>query len=65
MGHVLENGVSVVSQERQRGERLPAAAQKQDIEIAVVVEICAGDVERVDLLVTRVANRNPDFERGG
>ena len=37
--------------------RLPGAAEEQDVEVAVVVEVGAGDVQGVDLLVQARAGR--------
>ena len=59
---VVEAAVPLVPQQREPQRRLPGAAQQQDVEIAVVVEIGAGDVQGVDL-VAETGRGRPILER--
>ena len=52
----------LIPQEREPQRLLPAPAQQQDVEIAVVVEVGAGDVQRVDL-VAEAGRGGPILER--
>ena len=51
-----------VPQQRKPQRLLPAAAQQEDIEVAVVVEVGAGDVQRIDL-VAEAGRGGAVFER--
>ena len=47
--HVLEDAAALVPQQREPGRLLPGAAQQHDVEVAVVVEVGAGEVQGIDL----------------